>query len=561
MRSSLFFYLRPYAKHLVLGLISVLIFGVTSALPSYLFRFIIDDVLIMKNGAKVFPFTGAILLLFFLKCFFMYLSHYQLAKGCLCAVNDMRKAVFTSVLFSPISFFKQEKSSTIVSHLTYDLHVVYVGLLSIIKQGIRSFFEAIFLVAIAFWQQPFLTLLVCTVSPLLAYVIGRVGKTVRSAAQSMQKEMAHLGTVVHELFLGSKEIKIMRGEGIEEEKFNIALLFYEKVSLLHLKAEAGGPALTEGIGLAAIVGVCTYAFFDLFSGKMSPGQLTCVCTSLLFAYQPIKRLVAVWADVQTVKAALERVEPFLEKRKSLTLSIKDSPSFSFNKSIRLSTVSFGYENGKDIFSEVNLTIRPGERIAIIGPSGSGKSTLCDLLMGLVVPTKGNMYVDDVLVDAANRVQLVQLFSYVNQSPFLFNDTIYNNVVYGLVPPSAQAVLSVCEKAYVHDFARALPQKYMTQVGENGSCLSGGQKQRITIARALLAGRQIIILDECTSALDPLSEEHIVRTLSSLDKKTTVLVITHKPWTVPFVDTFYLLDEGRLMEKPIQEIKKQPHILI
>lgn len=313
--------------------------------------------------------------------------------------------------------------------------------------------------------------------------------------------------------------------------------------------EAMAPPLIELIAISGCSLVLVAASHQVINNAISPGQLTSLFAAMLLAYQPIKRAIGVYSDINYGLGAAKRIFA-LQDDGDQSLSNKKLPALPApRRAIVFEEVSFSYQKVQPILHTTTLSVDVGQRIGIVGPSGIGKSTVSDLLLKFITPTHGRILFDQHDIADFSTTSIRAHIGYVGQHPFLFNDTIYANVAYGDVHATMDDVVAACELAHAHEFITQLPDGYHTNVGENGNMLSGGQKQRITIARALVKHPSILIFDEATSALDGKTEDAIVQTISELDRCTTVIVITHRPALLGCLDTILTITDHQLTVAP------------
>lgn len=316
--------------------------------------------------------------------------------------------------------------------------------------------------------------------------------------------------------------------------------------MVNVHIEAILPALVEAIAVAGCGVIFYVAAHQVLDGTITAGQLTSFVAAVILAYQPLKKMVNVYSEIQYGLAAADRIFNVLDNvypaTQNRTVDLKD-----FSQNITFTEVSFAYNENVPVLEHINLSIKKGESIGIIGPSGCGKSTLCDLLLGFVTPTTGTISIDEQDITKISFSSLRSRIGYVGQRLFLFNDTIFNNIVYARPTATKDDVIQACKAAHAHEFIELLPHGYNTVVGENGTLLSGGQKQRLTIARALLKDPEILIFDEATSALDKDSEHMIKLTIQELMKSKTLIIVSHRPSMLQNVSHIIAIDNHTIKQ--------------
>ncbi len=562
-RQRLFNYSVKYWHILLLSIASAAIYGIVAAIPTYVIKHTVDEIFIKKFHHLIVPFLFIFVFVFVLKGLFMFLTAYSMHWVGNKVVNDMRFDLFEKIINFPVSFYQKHATGKLMSHFLNDIQMLQNAASSAIKNGVRSFFEAFFLISFAFIQNWKLSLLMMFIAPILGITISRMGKRIKRASHTIQREMGFVSSMLQEIFVGIREIKAFNGEKLECNRFSKQLQRCFSSIMTNVRIEAMLPAFIEIIAMVGSCSVFYFAIQQVISGTITPGQLTSFIAALLLTYQPLKRIVNVYSEIQYGLAAAQRVFDVMDTvcpalhNRTVVLS-------SFSRNISFKNVSFTYPNtDKPVLSNISFEIKRGQSIGIIGPSGSGKSTLCDLLLGFVEPTAGSIFIDKHDLAHVSFASLREHIGYVGQRTFLFNDTVQSNVAYafentpekvsvdmsGNEPEkkfsektSLDRVTRACKAAHAHEFITKLPDGYQTLVGENGTLLSGGQKQRLTIARALLKDPEILIFDEATSSLDQESERMIQQAIQELHGAKTLIIVSHRLSLLKYVDQVLLIDK-------------------
>lgn len=539
-------YAKPYKKTLLISIVSAVLFGIVSAVPTYVLKFTIDDIFIKQYHHLIVPFICIFMIVFALKGLFMYLSSYYMNWVNNKVINDIRHDLLSRIIYFPTSFFQQNTTGKLMSHFLNDVQMIQMAATATIRDGVRSFFEAIALVGFALFQNIKLGLLMIIVGPLLGIIVKKMGKARKNASSAIQMQLGQTSSLLQEIFVGVREIKAFNAEQAETSRFKNYLATCLAAMMRNTHIECLLPALTEALSMVACGSIFYIAAHQVIDGTITAGQLVSFVGAVLLSYQPLKKIFSVYSEVQYGLAAAERifgmmdqVYPSLQNR---TQALPD-----FKNSITFNNVSFAYNDETIVFKDIHLTISKGEAIGLVGPSGTGKSTLCDLLLGFIVPTKGHLLIDGIDINSITLEALRNQIGYVSQRTFLFNDTIWHNVGYANNAATKETIVKACKAAHAHEFIMKLPQGYDTIVGENGSMLSGGQKQRLTIARALLKDPAIIILDEATSALDEESEHMIKLTMKELKGKKTLIIISHRPTMLQHADRVIAIEDRNVHE--------------
>ena len=539
-------YSKRYWKQLLFSGITSTLFGIFAAAPSYVIQHVIDVVIVQKHTHLLLPFVFLFIGLFVCKAIFMYLSGYYMDWVGNKVVNDLRRDLLQKIIYFPLSFYKKKTTGELLAHFLSDIALVQHASSRSVRLGIRSFFEAIALLIVAFMQNWKLTMLMLLIGPVIAVTIKRMGTFMRSTTRFTQAELGKVSSILQEMFIGIREIKSCNTEAEEVNRFTSYLNNYFSSIIKNVHIVALAPAAIEILAMGSIGIVFYAAVLQVINGTITPGQLGSFFAAILLAYQPIKRLINVYAEVQSGIAASGRIFDVMDSEYPDPTLRTDNYN-RFSHAITFSNVAFRYDDHNTVLDNISFSIHKGESVGIMGPSGSGKSTLCDLLLGFISPTSGTISLDGHNIATLAESTIRHQFGYVSQHPFLFNDTIYANVAYGKTNATEDEIIEACRGAHAHDFISRLPKGYQTLVGENGTLLSGGQKQRLTIARALLRKPPILLFDEATSALDRNSENMIHQALEEISTQKTVIVISHRLSFLDKMDRIFSINDTHLQE--------------
>lgn len=516
------------------------LYGISAAIPTYLIKQTIDDVFIKRYSYLIIPFIATFVFFFALKGLFMYLTSYYMYWVGNRVVNDIRSDLFGKIIHFPVSFFQKNTTGTLMSHFLNDIQMIQNVSSTVIKDGVRSFFEAIFLVGLAFYQNWKLACLMLIIGPIIGFAVRNMGRARKKASAAIQQEMGKVSGMLQEAFVGVREIKAFNAEKTEHSRLVTRLEHCFTSIMRNVHIEALAPAFVEVVAIAGCSFVFYIAALQVLAGTISAGALTSFVAALILSYQPLKKMVAVYSEIQYGIAAADRVFNLMDRVFPATQDRIQSFK-SFSNTIEFKDVSFAYDNHAHVFQNVSLVIHKGESVGIIGPSGAGKSTLCDLLLGFANPTEGVILVDNQSITKITLNDLRARIGYVGQRTFLFNDTVFNNIIYARPEATYDDVIKACKNAHAHEFICQLAHGYDTTVGENGNLLSGGQKQRITIARALLKDPEILIFDEATSSLDHESEQMIRLAIHEMRVHKTLIIVSHRPSMLDIVDRILVVD--------------------
>jgi subfamily B ATP-binding cassette protein MsbA len=492
-----------------------------------------------------------IVFLYFLRSVAGYFGQYLTTKAGCSMIRDLRLDLYGSVAHQSPGFFQAHPTGVILSRIVNDVQILMRVATVSLANGVRVTAMVPFLLLVAFVHEWRMTLLTLVALPVVGYPMVRLGRKLRRAATASQEYMAEMAHKVSESVIGVRVVQSFGMESYEIERFRRSADGVLRAELRAGRAAALAPSLIELF--AAIVGALIFyvAGRGIAAGSLDPGDFTVVlfCLGLLVA--STRRLNAFYAEVQRALSAAERVFHMRDRQSEIRNLPGATPLERFRREIRFDGVVFSYGD-EEVLRDVDLTIRRGEVIALVGRSGSGKTTLANLLPRFFDPTAGRVRIDDRDIREATLESLREQIGIVTQETVLFDDTVRNNIAYGHAECPLDQVVAVARAAHAHEFIENLPQGYDTILGERGTRLSMGQRQRVTIARALLKNPPLLILDEATSALDSESEALVQQALDVLMRGRTSLVIAHRLATVRRVDRIVVLDAGRIVEQGTHE---------
>ena len=463
-------------------------------------------------------------------------------------VRDIRNFVYRKVVSLPIGFFTTERKGDIMSRMTGDVGEVENSIMTsldmIFKNPIMiiSYLTTMFILS---WQ---LTLFVLVLLPLAGFVMGRVGKSLKRTSLDAQQQWGGLMAQIEETLGGLRIIKAFNAENRIYQRFSSANnLFYRTTNRIGRRQALAHP-MSEFLGTTTIAIVLWFGGALILRGNsvINAGEFIYYLIIFYSIINPAKDLTKAAYTIQRGLAAMERVDKILSTENPIKNPEKPVTDVVLNNAIEYRNVWFKY-NEEWVIKDVNLTIKKGQTVALVGQSGSGKSTMADLLPRFYDVDKGGIYIDGVNIKDMKVFDLRAMMGNVNQEAILFNDTFYNNITFGVSDATQEEVEEAARIANAHDFIMATEQGYDTPIGDRGCRLSGGQRQRVSIARAILKNPPILILDEATSALDTESERLVQEALENLMKNRTTLVIAHRLSTIKDADLICVMQEGRIVE--------------
>ena len=464
-------------------------------------------------------------------------------------VRDIRVDIYRKILSLPLSFFSEERKGDILARVSTDVNEIDASITSSLDMLIKNPIFILTYVGTMLFMSWELTLFTFLVVPLLAGGIGRIGKKLKQRSLYAQSKWSDGISQIEETLGGLRIIKAFIAEEKMERRFERVNNEFRDASMRVAIRQSAAHPVSEFLGTVMIVLVLWFGGYLIFSGQ-SPIDASGFIYYLVILYttlQPIKDLSKAGYSIQKGMASMERINKILMAENN----IKERPDAvsvdTLHDKIEIDRVGFQYVAGHPVLDDITLTIRKGQTIALVGQSGSGKSTLVDLIPRYHDVTSGAIRIDGTDVRDLSIHSLRGIIGNVNQEAILFNDTIFNNIAFGVEGATQEQVEAAAKIANAHEFIMNMEDGYQTNVGDRGGRLSGGQRQRISIARAILKNPPILILDEATSALDTESERLVQDALEKLMKSRTTIAIAHRLSTIKHADEIYVLHEGRIVE--------------
>ena len=487
------------------------------------------------------------------QCVTSYFRVYLFALLTERAVRDIRTQLYDKLVRMPMSFFGRNQTGDLFSRLTSDVAIVQNSFSVTFVELIRQVAILLVGLGLVFSITPHLSLVLLFSSPIFIGLAVGFGKFIRRLTKRTQEAQGRSHGVVEESLQSVSTVKALVIEQLMSRRYQDLQGQALRVALSTAKYRSGFIALIMLVLLGALVGVMWYGTYLVSQGGMSSGDLLSFVLYATFIGGSMAGLGDAYAQLQRATGAARRITEIMDEPAELSdinvISSSHADSTLFDGDICYEGVSFAYPTRPDVqvLRGVDIRIPAGQKVAILGKNGAGKSTLLDLLLRFYEPAKGHILLGKTPLSAVDKDSLRQHIGTVAQHPVLFGGSIEENIRYGRPQATEQELQRALEQAHVSDFLDTLPQGVNTYVGEKGSQLSGGQKQRIALARLILKNPKIVLLDEATSSIDPLSEELIQKTLNTFLKHRTSLIVTHKPHTLRHVDYAYLMEEGKVKD--------------
>jgi subfamily B ATP-binding cassette protein MsbA len=511
----------------------------------------VEGYLILEDRTRALArFCGLLLLLFLFKNIAQYGQTYLTSRLEQSGLRDIRSHLFRRIADLQLGVFIRERTGSFISRLTNDVTLMRTALVgnptSILRNGLMILFAVVILL-IASWK---LALVATLILPPNAFLISQIGKRLKKRSTRAQANMGDMANVVQETAAGARVVKGFGMQDFERQRFETHSLAYYVNYLRAARLRAFAKPISEMLAVGAITAILWFGGRFVLEGQLPVDRLFLFLTAMIWLSEPVKALIGVNNSMQEGLAAADRVFALME------LPCEPDRSrgrvAAFRDEIHVEHVGFRYDTGRDVLSDIDVRVRPGQVVALVGPSGAGKSTFVDLLARYYEVSQGRILLDGVDVRDLSIDSLRSLLGIVTQEVILFHDTVRANIAYGRPDVPQESIEQAARSANAHEFIQRLPRGYDTVIGERGVMLSGGERQRVSIARAILRNPQILILDEATSALDSQSEQLIQDAVDRLMHGRTAFVVAHRLSTIQRADLILVFEDGRIIERGTHE---------
>ena len=480
----------------------------------------------------------------FLRSLFSYLSVYLVNWASTRAMADLRTRVFAHLQSLPLSFFSQANTGDLISRVSNDTQSLRSVVGSSLSTLITDPITILMLVALLLSQQPLLTLFSVIVLPLCIVPISIYARKVRLSARAMQTHTADLSKLMHESFTGNRIIKAYNLEDTVLDQFREVTKKFVNQTMRVVRAGEIPSNITEFLGAVGVTLILFYIAFK--NSSIEESDFLAFLFAIFSLYKPIKNLTKLHNQFHQAQAASQRVFELLDTRSTMTEPAHPKPLNATNADIQFENVHFSYGE-KPVLKGINLMVKAGQLVALVGSSGSGKTSLANLLPRFYDPQGGAVLISGIDIREASTKDLRRQIAMVTQETILFHDTIHKNIAVGRPDATEKEIEAAARHANAHEFILQKPNGYQAIVGEKGVLLSGGQKQRISIARAILKDAPILILDEATNSLDAEAERVVQAELEKLMVGRTTICIAHRLSTIQKADVIVVLNDGRIVE--------------
>ncbi len=547
MYKRLLEFLRPYIGRLGIAMVCMVILAATTAGMAWLLQPALDQALSGKTK-YIYYIPIAVIALYIVKGAAYFGQAYLMGWIGQRVIYDLRNQIYGRLTTQSLNFFAHRKTGELLARISYDVTLVQSAVSTSVTALMRDTMTIIFLIGVIFYQDWMLALIAMAVFPIIIYPILRFGRKMRSATYDGQVVMGEMSSLIEETVGGIRVVKAFGMEEYERKRFRDLIGGFMKHQMRIFKVNAMSFPIMELVAGFGIAGVLFYGGLRVAAGEATAGTLMSFLAAVIMLYEPVKRLSGANNQIQQGLAAAERIFDILDEE----IIVRDAEDAkvlsSFQHVVSFEDVGLCYAGAeKSVLSNINLEVKAGQVVALIGRSGAGKSSLANLVPRFMDVTEGRVLLDGHDVRELTQKSLREQVALVTQDVILFNDTVLNNIAYGHEAIDRERVEAIAKAANAHEFIMKLPKGYETMVGERGVILSGGQRQRLSLARALLKDAPILILDEATSSLDTESEQLVQQAIDRLMTGRTVLVIAHRLSTIRHADCIVVLDDGGIAQ--------------
>ena len=514
---------------------------------AFLVKPIIDEIFFKQDEFMLKIIPLAVILIYFLRGAAQYGHSYLMNYVGQSVIRQLRNLLYDRITGLSLSFFHQERTGRLMSRVTNDVSIIKGMVSTAVTGALRDCFTIVSLIFVIFYRDWLLAIYALIILPLAFYPVVELGRRVRRVSTGCQECMADMNSFLHETFTGNKIVKAFGMEEYEKQRFFEKTRHLFRLEMKAVIAKSLSSPVMEVLGGLGIAFIIWYGGYRVINGVSSPGTFFSFMTAVLMLYEPVKKLSKLNNNIQEGLAAADRVFDILERQSDLSENSNPVHIKRGSHSVAFRNVGFKYEDDW-VLKNINIEVKSGEILAIVGMSGGGKTSLVNLIPRFYDVSKGAIFIDGIDVKDISVSSLRDQVAVVTQEPILFNDSIRANISYGNQSATEEEIFRAAKAAYAYDFIQSFPRGFETTIGELGSRLSGGEKQRICIARALLKDAPILILDEATSSLDSESEMLVQKALENLMRGRTTFIIAHRLSTIAYADRIIVLSRGKIVEE-------------
>jgi subfamily B ATP-binding cassette protein MsbA len=540
-------YVLPQWKFLAISIIFMGVYSFSNVWSVSLLKPVFDKVFIEKNINILAIVAIKVVIAFGIKGFSQYVQSVTMTKLGANFTKKLQGDLYDKLVAQDLDFFRKNNSGNLLVYFTGDLNTIRDVVINSVTTLVRDASSVVFLIVLMFWHNFNMAIIMFILFPIGFYPVVYFGKKIKKIFHKQQSSFGNLQAILAQSFQGIKIVKSYNIEAVESKKIRDNADAIADIEVKMAKNNNILSPLMEFLGGVAAAGTLAYGGYRITQGTLTTGDFVVFLTAIVAAYQPMKSLANLNSRVQMGAAATERVFSIMDQAPKLIDKLNGKILEVKKGIIKIENVKFCYVPNIQILHGVNLEVKEGEKIAIVGSAGSGKSTLINLILRFYDVGEGSIKIDGQDIRDVTIKSLRDKIAFVSQDVVLFDDTIKKNILMGKIYATDEEVISAAKNASAHDFIINQNQGYDTVVGERGDNLSGGQKQMISIARAMLKDAPILLLDEATSSLDSNSEKMVQEGLERLTRGKTSIVIAHRLSTIINADRIYVFESGNIVE--------------
>ncbi len=525
----------------------MMVVGVSTSATAFLVKPVLDDIFLKQDVRMLKIIPVAIVIIYFLRGIAYYCQVYLMSYVGQSIITSLRNILFSKIQDLSLSFFHEEKTGALMSRVTNDVNIVKEMVSNAVTGALKDSFTIVCLTIVIFYRDWKMAIFAFLILPIAFFPIVEFGRRVRKVSTGYQEAMADMSSFLHETFFGNKIVKAFGMESYEKKRFlkkTHNIFNFEMKAVVARSLSAPIMEFLGGIGVAFII---WYGGSKVIAGTSTAGTFFSFMAAVIMLYEPVKKLSKLNNSIQQGLAATDRVFDIIDKESDIREHHNPVDIKPGLHKVTFKNVFFKYDNAM-VLEDINLDVKAGEILALVGMSGGGKTSLVNLIPRFYDVTEGSILIDEIDIRKASISSLRNQIAIVTQDPILFNDTIRNNIAYGNHNASIKDIEGVAKAAYAYNFIQRLPDKFDASIGELGGRLSGGEKQRICIARALLKDAPILILDEATSSLDSEAETLVQKALENLMRGRTTFIIAHRLSTISYAQRIIVVVGGKIVEE-------------
>lgn len=530
----------------LIAVISMIVVAMMAAAFAALMKPLMDDAFVSHDPDTIQWIPFAVVAIYLIRAVAAFISVYGVNWVGRNIIHELRREMFNNMLQFPKSFYDKATTGELIAKYTFDVEQVANAATKVVTILVRDSFTAIGLIAWMFYLNVTLATTFVVAGPIIAFLVVIVSRRFRKLSKNIQGSMGDISRVLEESINAQLVIKVFGGQHYETSQFERVNQVNRRQNLKLMMTQAISSPIIQLIIAVALAFIIFIATTEDALQEITTGIFTSFMVAMFMLFAPVRQLTTVNAELQRGIAAADSVFAFIDQKQE-----SDKGTYTVDRvagALQFDGVHQQYDTGKQVLSDINIDIKPGQTVAFVGRSGSGKSSLLNLIPRMYDVSSGSIKLDGVDIAEYDMANLRSHIAYVGQDVVLFNDSIAHNIAYGALDDhEQQQIEQAAEQAHALEFIRQTKDGFNTVVGERGVMLSGGQRQRIAIARALLKNAPVLILDEATSALDTESERYIQSSLQTLMRNRTTLVIAHRLSTIENADLIIVLDEGKIVE--------------